>query len=119
MELRARMTAFHAAPPSEVQIPLHVFHSSILCSMDNSIHKKAGARLLRQSVTSQTAASRICSTLSFSGRGSLVEKISLTALFALLFFLSTVVQAQQADTTDQGDEPNIEIVLVTGCEVTR
>ena len=71
-------------------------------------------RLLRQSVTSQTAAFCICYTLTFSGRGSLVEKISLTALFTLLFFLSTVVQAQQADTTDQGDEPNIEIVIVTG-----
>ena len=41
-------------------------------------------------------------------------KISLAALFAFISILSPVVHAQQADTTDQGDEPNIEIVIVTG-----
>jgi iron complex outermembrane receptor protein len=43
-----------------------------------------------------------------------VEKTSLVAQFILIFLLSTVVHAQQVDTADLVDEPNIEIVIVTG-----
>jgi len=43
-----------------------------------------------------------------------VKNTSLVVLFTLISFLSTVLHAQQADTEDRGDEPNIEIVIVTG-----